>query len=360
MLTNLPTTQDPRSSSVQLPAPFDRLVANQTLTESQAHAVITALAERSQPSHIVAPSGPHTLRTGLAGRLAEIGAYLGAALVLAAGIVVVAQQWAEMSYAVRVSVMGGTAAALTLAAGGVVVFAHGRAWDDIRNGDTLRRLSGTLFSLGAAAAFGTVMVAMLSGQDVVTESEASQAFIVAGLTAMAILVIARLRADTPLGELGLFAASVAVTVGAIQLWFTDETVVIQWTVLTLGLAWALAATFTQLMRYRVLVTCLGLFLAFFGSATIAEEAWSQRLALVALIVIALAVYLTRPQWPYIAAATVAAVVLTVTWVGEAVGAAMALLAAGLVVLVLAGGALLWHARRRADDDVLTRQSRTPG
>jgi hypothetical protein len=115
--------------------------------------------------------------------------------------------------------------------------------------------------------------------------------------------------------------------------------------LSIGLAWALVGTFTSLMRTEILVTCLGLLLALFASATIAEEAWSQRLALATLIVVSLAVYLARPLWPYIATATVAAVVLTVTWVGEAVGPAMALLAAGLVFLVLAGAALMLHRRR---------------
>ena len=41
---------------------------------------------------------PKAPRVGIAARLAEIGAYLGAALMVAAGIVVVAQQWADMSY----------------------------------------------------------------------------------------------------------------------------------------------------------------------------------------------------------------------------------------------------------------------
>jgi len=348
MLTNVHMSPDRLTvPNEPLPPPFDSLVSDQTLTEVQARAVLTALAGQQIPSPGVPPV-PRAPRTGVAGRLAEIGAYLGAALVVAAGIVVVAQQWADMSYAVRVSVMAGTTLALLLAAGGPVVFLRGRPWDDVPNGDALRRLSGTLFSLGAGAAFGTVLVAMLSGQEQVTESESSQACIIAGLAAFAVLVVARLRADTPLGEVGLIAASVSVAAGAIQLWFTDQSVVIQWTLLGLGLAWALVATFTSLLRHHTLVTSLGLLVALFGAATVAEDAWSQRLALATLITVALAIYLMRPTWPYITVATIAAVVLTVTWVGEAVGVAVALLAAGLVILLLAGGALLLHLRRRPE------------
>lgn len=348
MLTHMTSNSGQLSPGEPLPPPFDGLVADGTLTELQASAVLSALARAKPAMPQARPAAPTQPRTGIAGRLAEIGAYLGAALVVAAGIVIVAQEWADMSYAARVSVMAGTTLALLVAAAGLVVFLGGRAWDDVPNGDALRRLSGTLFSLGAGAAFGAVMVAMLSGQDQVTDAEASRAIIVAGLVASAILVLALLRADTPLCELGLVAASVAVTAGMMQLWFTDETLVIQWTLLALGLSWALLATFTSVLRHHTLVTALGLLLALFAAATIAEEVWSHRLALATLIVVSLAVYLTRPTWPYISVATVAAVVLTVTWVGEAVGAAMALLASGLVILVLAGGALSLHLRRRPE------------
>jgi hypothetical protein len=195
------------------------------------------------------------------------------------------------------------------------------------------------------------MVAMLSNNVRASDDEVALAFALGSLAAIAVLIVARLRADTPLSEFGLVAASVSGTMALVQLTIPDETMAIQWILLSTGLAWALVGTFTLLMRNEILVTCLGLLLALFASATIADEAWSQRLALTTLIVVALAVYLARPLWPYIATATVAAVVLTVTWVGEAVGPAMALLAAGLVFLVLAGGALMLHRRRTVGSTV---------
>jgi len=344
MLTEVNTNpQGASGPSDPLPPPFDQLVTDQTLTAEQARAVLSALAVGSgREPRLPEPEAP---RVGIAARLAEIGAYLGAALVVAAGIVVVAQQWADMSYGTRVAVMGGTTLALVLAAGVLVLMAHGRPWADVPNGDTLRRLSGTLFSFGALGAFGTVMVAMLSENARASDDEVALAFAFGSLAALLVLVVARLRADTPLGEFGLVAASVSATMALVQLTIPDETMAIQWILLGIGLTWALVGTFTLLMRNEILVTCLGLLLALFASATIAEEAWSQRLALATLIIVSLAVYLARPLWPFIATATVAAVVLTVTWVGEAVGAAMALLVAGLVFLVLAGGALMLHRRR---------------
>jgi hypothetical protein len=341
MLTNVMVTPEKSSSVPQLPPPFDRLVAEGTLTPEQATRVVAALAEASPPPTPARPT------TGLAGRLAEIGAYLGAALVVAAGIVVVAQQWVDMGYGLRIAVMSGTTLVLLGAASALVMFTDGGRWDDVPNGAGLRRLSGALFALAALAAWGTVLTALLSGQEFVSEREASIAFIAAGAAGFAVLVAARLRADTPLGELGMVAASVSIVAGMIQLWFTDRPVAIQWTLLALGLAWALVGTFTQLMRHHTLVTALGLLLALFGAATVAENEWSHRLALLTLVAVALGVYLMRPTWPYITAATLTAVVLTVVWVGDALGPALALLAAGVVVLVLAGGALWLHMRRRA-------------
>lgn len=339
-----PRKQEARRGPALLRSPFDRLVDAGTLTEVQAKAVILAIdAEQGEGRATI------RARSGLAGRIAEIGAYLGAALVTAACVVVVAQQWADMPYGTRVAVMTGTTVTLLVAAVAVIVLTRGGSWDELRNGATLRRLCGTLFVVGALASFGTALVVLLSGEAQASEERTSVAIVVAGLTASLVLVVARWRADTPLVELGLFGASMAVTAGAMQLWLTDQPAAIQWTLLAVGLAWALIGTFTGLLRYVTLVTSLGLALALLSSATVTDDSWSQRLALGTLILVTLTVYLTRPRWPYITTAATAAVVLTVTWVGEAIGAAIALLAAGVVVLVLAGGALIAHNRRRSRD-----------
>lgn len=342
MLTKTLTAElDP--SPEPFPEPFERLVTEQVLTPEQARQVLAALEERRVPE-----PAPPAARAPWAARLAEIGAYLGAALVAAAGGVVVAQQWGDMSYAMRVGVLGVTAVVFVAAAVGVVLFRGSRSWDDLRNGDTLRRLSGTLFTLGAGATFGTVMVAMLSEQDSVTSFEAGRAAFIAAGTAFGVLVVSRLLADSALTELALFGAMVGMVAGVLAMTTGDSDSsarVMQWTLLAVGLAWALVATYTGVLRNRTLGSALGLALALFGAATVAENPWSHRVALVVLVAVTLAVYLTRPSWPYITAAIVAAVILTVTWVGETVGAALALLSAGVVVLVLAGGALYLHLHR---------------
>jgi hypothetical protein len=341
MMTETHTVETKPSS--ELPEPFRRLVAEQVLSPEQARLVLDAL-ERERPS----PDAATPARAPWAARFAEIGAYLGAALVAAAGGVVVAQQWTDMSYALRVGVLGVTALVLVAAATGLVLLKGSRAWDDLRNGDTLRRLASTLFTLGAGAVFGTVMVAMLSEQAVVTEFEGGRATLIAAGAAFGVLVVARLRAASALAELALFATMVGMVAGLLAMATEDSessAKVMQWTLLTAGLAWALVATYTTLLKNRVLGTALGLALALFGAATVSEDPWSHRVALLVLVAVTLTVYLTRPSWPYITVAIIASVVLTVTWVGEEVGAALALLSAGVVVLVLAGGALYLHLQR---------------
>lgn len=348
MLTKTLTAPlDPYPDS--FPEPFQRLVSEHVLTPEQAHLVLDALKQESPPPPVPARAAP--ARTPWAARFAEIGAYLGAALVAAAGGVVVAQQWGDMTYALRVGVLGVTTLVLVLAAMGVVMFRGSRAWDDIPNGDTVRRLAGTLFTLGAGSAFGTVMVAMLSEQEAVSEFEAGRASLIAAGTAFAILVVARLLAVSALAELALFGAMVGMVAGVLAMTTQDDEYsaqVMQWTLLVTGLTWALVATYTHVLRNRTLATALGLALALFGAATIADTPWSHRIALLTLVAVTLTVYLMRPSWPYITAAIVASVVLTVTWVGEAVGPALALLSAGVVVLVLAGGALYLHLRRHEE------------
>jgi hypothetical protein len=332
----------PHVDAVPLPAPVARLVAEHVVDEVQARAVLDALGSGGASAEQATATEP---TRSLTARLAEIGAYLGAGLVVAAGIVVVAQQWTDMSYGVRVGVMAGVALVLLLAAAGLVRFRSDRAWHAIDNGDTLRRLSGALFAFGALASYGTVMVALLSEQAAVTDVEAGRASILGALVALAILFVARWQADTPLGEIAVFGFSTTAYVGVIQVSANDRTVIIQWSLLALGVAWAMVGTFTTVMRHQVLITSLGLLEAFFAAATISEVAWSHRLALAVLIALSLSVYLIRPSWPYITTATLAAVVLTVTWVGEAVGPAVALLAAGLVLLLVAGGVLVLRRRR---------------
>lgn len=341
MKTDVLTTE-PTPLPEHFPEPFEHLVTDHVLSPEQARVVLAALAEEQ-------PVAPPPTRAPWAARFAEIGAYLGAALVAAAGAVVVGQQWAEMSYALRVGVLGMTTLVLVAAALGVIWVRGTRAWQDVPNGDTLRRLAGTLFTLGAASAFGTVMAAMLSEQEYVSEFEAGRATLIGASTAFAILVVARLLAVSALGELALFGAMVGMVAGVLAMTTEDSDYsanVMQWTLLAAGLTWALVATYTRLLRNRTLGAALGLALALFGAATIAESPWSHRLASLTLVTVALAVYLTRPSWPWITAAIIAAVVLTVTWVGEAVGAALALLAAGVVVLILAGGALYLHLHRK--------------
>ena len=254
----------------------------------------------------------------------------------AAGGVVVAQQWADMSYAARVGVLGVTALVLVRGrSSGVVLFRGSRSWDDLRNGDTLRRLAGTLFTFGAGATFSTVMVAMLSEQAAVSEFEAGRATVIAAAAAFASSWRSRLLADSALSELALFGAMVGMVAGVLAMTTEDSEYsarAMQWTLLAAGLAWALVATYTRILRNQTLGTALGLALALFGAATVSENPWSHRVALLVMVAVTLAVYLTRPSWPYITAAIVAAVILTVTWVGETVGAALALLSAGVVVL----------------------------
>lgn len=326
----------------QLPQRVEQLVADEVLTVEQAQRVLAAIDYEPRTGAPAAPPRPWMTR------LAEVGAYLGAALMVAAGGVVVAQNWDEMSYALRVGVLGATTVLLVLGALVIVGVRGNRPWAEVANGGTVRRLCGTLFSFGGAVAFATVMVALLSEQVPVDEFDVGRATLLAGAVAFGVLLVGRWQAPTALGEIGLFGATVAMVMGIVTMSGADDrasAVALQWVMVSVGLAWAIASDFTHLLRHSTLGSALGLTLAVIGAATHTGVTWSDRLALLAVVAVSLAIYLTHPRWPWIAAAIVTAVILTVVWVGDAVGVALALLTSGVLVLVLAGGALYLRMRR---------------
>ena len=105
---------------------------------------------------------------------------------IAAAVVLVAQNWGSMSLGVQIAVLGVTA----LVAGGVaLVVAHGAG-----PGSARRRLAGVLFVGAAVSAAGTT--ALLVGED--TDYTGIAAFAVA----LAVMVGAHLVASSTITELG--------------------------------------------------------------------------------------------------------------------------------------------------------------
>jgi hypothetical protein len=340
-------TLPPLTENEGLDLALRRLVLSGTLTNEQARAVHEAYVDEVGPPPPAAePSGR---QRSWASRLAEIGGYLGAALMAAAGAVAIGNNWEEISRTGHIALMV-VLASLLVAAGLVLVGVRRRA--AVRSGaeeSILRRLASTLLTLGAAAAGGAVMVAMLPttgpASESVTSSEVGRALLIAAVVAGGILVLARALAPSAFAELALFGAILAASTGICLVGDVDSFNLWATVFFVVGLGWALLATFSKVVTVPTLTASLALFTAFY--AGVVGEGWVRNTLLGTLVGVGILVYLIRPSWPYVAAAMLAAVTLTVIVLGDAFGAALALLAAGLVLLLFAGAVLLVQNRRKA-------------
>jgi hypothetical protein len=234
----------------------------------------------------------------------------------------------------------------------VVVFARrARSQSTPTEQSVLRRLASTLLTLGAAATAGGVIVAMLPahfGNTDVGITDVGRALVVASLISATLLVLARVVAPSALEGMALYAALLATSGGVLLIIEPDTDTPAKFVFFVVGVGWALLATFTGAITVPTLATTLGLATAFFA-ANIGPEAGSRQVFLAVLVAIGVGVYLARPSWPYVVVAMLSAVTLTVSVLGPAFGPALALLAAGFVLVVFAGAVLLYQRRRRDPD-----------
>jgi hypothetical protein len=327
-----------------------RLVLRGTLTNDQARSVHEAYLDEVGPPRVATPERHGLAARGWASKLAELGGYLGAALMAAAGAVVIGQQWSDMSRVGQVTLLLGLALAFVAVGGAIAALSHRREAKSTQTVQSMmRRLCSTLLTLGAAAAAGGVVVALLPatwpGTDV-TASEVGRALLAAAVAAAAVLLIARIVAPSALAEAALYGAVLGASGSVLLLMGADTETPPKTVFFMVGVGWAVLATFSHVVTVPSLAAALGLVTAFYA-AIVGEEAWSRNTFLGILVAVGIAVYLARPSWPYIAAAMLSAVALTVSVLGDRFGPALALLAAGFVLLAFAGAVLLVQRRRGA-------------
>jgi hypothetical protein len=262
--------------------------------------------------------------------------------VIAAAVVLVAQNWESMSLGVQIASLGVTA----LVAGGVaLVVAHGAG-----PGSARRRLAGVLFVGAAASAAGTT--ALLIGD---TEYAGVAAFTVA----LAVMVGGHLVASSTITELGMFVAGfglVQTAIGAFrpeplsdsydELGTYDRYA--QLAVTAFGVLWALVVS--RRLVHRELAVFVGMAVALMSALPIVGDSASRAVAMVVMALLAALGFwrfLIEGYWPWLAAA-IASVTAFVFWaVGGADRPALAILVAGLVMLGSSALGMLAARRRRA-------------
>jgi hypothetical protein len=283
-------------------------------------------------------------------KLVEVVAYLGAALVLAAGFLFVLRSWDDLGDVGQVSFLAAVTLVLAVT-GGLTVPSRGTAGGvDVR-----RRLSGTLLTASALLAGVTVNVAM----EVFTDAAFADVYwpgVAAGAVLVAGAAAAYRFSSTAVGLVGMVggALDVAANLGSgLAPSGDDEAIGVGIAVFTVGAAWVLLTELGLFDQRRIartlgsVVVVLGAQITSFTGGT----SWLGYLMSAAVAGVGVWLYLTRQDWPYLAAA-VTAVTLVVPeavsdWTEGSLGVVGGVLLAGVTLLVasLAG----YRLRREKTD-----------
>lgn len=268
-------------------------------------------------------------------KLVEVVAYLGAALVLAAGFLFVIRSWDDLGDVGQVSFLA--AVTLVLGAAGAFTVAAQRA---VAGSDVRRRLSGTLLTGSALFAAVTVNVAI----EVFTDATFSDVYwpgVAAGVVMAAGSAVAYRFSSTAVGLVGMVggALDVAANLGSgLAPSGDDEAIGVGIAVFTVGAAWTVL-TELGLFDQRTIARTLGAAVLVIGSqiTSFTDVAWLGYLLSVTVVAVGVWLYLTRQDWPYLAAAVIAVTLVVPEavsdWTEGSLGAVGGVLVAGITLLL---------------------------
>ncbi len=269
-------------------------------------------------------------------KLVEVVAYLGAALVAAAGLLLLMQQWDDLGETGRVIALA--VVTVVLAVAGVIAggFVGGRAGapaaDDVR-----RRLSGTLLTAAAGGAGLTVGYWLDLWLDPDWQDLYWPAVVGGAILAIGAAVV-YLLAPTALGQLAILGGVITVVSVLTDQIGDNEGIWIGTELLVIGLIW-LAMAEARWFRELTIARALGVAVTLFGAqfpVIAGEAAWYGYLLTAGVVVLGVLLYLGRTGWPYLAAAVVGITLVVPEavsdWTGGSLGVVGGVLLAGVTLL----------------------------
>jgi hypothetical protein len=277
-----------------------------------------------------------TATASLRKRLAELAGYVGAAFVVSAAAIFVFSQWDDLSRSQQVVLLG--AIAVLLAAAGLaigLVTPGGIA--EVRRGEepVRRRLSGVLLTGASGSSASAVGLWM----DQAVPNHETQVGLAGFGTLTLLSLLGYVVAPTLVGQLAVAVGAVAlvsVVVDELQ----GDSVAAGVSILGVGVLWLLATErclWREVASARVIgcgLVLVGAQIPVFGSE---ETRWVAYVATALVAAAALAVYVARPAWPYLAAGVIAVTLVVpevlIDWTDNALGPAGGLLTVGVTLLV---------------------------
>ena len=312
---------------------LDRLVADAVLTREQAEAVVAAVA-RDAPARRISP-------------VAEIVGYVGGVLAAVAAPTVASTFWSRLNPTVQIGLL--VATAVLLWGAGLAVWRRSRDDED----PAACRLVAALWLLSTAA---TAAAAWNLVDEILGLAEGPGTLLIGLIVTAHAAVAWRLRPSGP-QQIALFAGVLTTLAGVLILLDAPDPAV-PLTYWALGLGWA-GLAWVDVLRPRRLGAGLGAVTSVFGAEglTFSSDTWGILLVLATVAVLFAAAALARePVFTAVASLTLAVALPQAlgTWFPGSLGAPLAVLIAGLVLL---GGALatLRTSRGRDPERVVAEQ-----
>lgn len=319
---------------------MDALISEQLLDPAvrERSLGVVAAALAGTPETVAAsdarPEAPPTRRT--LPRLVEVVAYVGGALVLAAGALFLAQEWGGLGYLTRVTMLAVVMIVLGLAG---VVSARGATGNaSLREptNDSRRRLAGTL--LTGAALTAAFLAGLVADHHVhVNLQEIYWPVVAGGAVGVVVCAVGYRLAPTALGVLGMLGGLVTVVLDLVS--GVDDYWLLGVALFFTGVLW-LGLAEAGVFRESTVARAAGVATALLGAQMPVMEAthpWVGYLLTLIVVIVGLGVYLRTTAWPYLAGA-VAAVTLVVPemvsdWTEGSLGAIGAVLVTGVTLLI---------------------------
>lgn len=319
----------------------DALIANNLLDpvtrDESLEVVVGVLAAPEGSSDSRAAAVP--VRRSLP-QLVEVVAYLGGALVLAAGGLFLLQQWDDLGFGARVALLVVVTVVLAVAGGVSAQVPTGGPSLGDESQDARRRLAGALLTGSALAAAFLVGYVVDELMDTGSPEVYWPAVVGAGAGVLVAAIGYRL-APSAVGVVGLMGGITTVagnlvsgidTVGS-----EGDTVGVVF--LLVGVAW-LVLTELGLFREVTIARTLGVGVALFGAqlpAIDGTHAWLGYALTGLVAVVGIAIYLGKVAWPYLAVAVIAVTLVVPEavsdWTEGSLGAVGGVLVAGVTLLV---------------------------
>jgi hypothetical protein len=350
MVSPAPPTQS--ITREQLRSALDRLQTAGAWSPEQSSALLDELDRGTAPA--AGPTTPTPVAAPLSSRLAEAAAYAGAALVGAAGAVLVGQRWEDLGRPGRVAILAGITVVLAAVGAAVAsVRPRGRQVLLAPAQAVRRRLASTSLTIAAGTAAGTAGVLATSHE-----------LLVVALTAVVAVAAAQWVAPSAVSEAAALGAVCLLAVAVLDETVPDqEPTAVTAMVVTfagVGLGWA-ALSRTPVLTVPTLGLSLGLVVALYAgtAGAFSEVQPGSAVAVGVLAVLAvggLAYYVRTSAWPAAVAGVLALAVLVLKFSSDSLSPVLAVFLTGLVLLGV-GAVLLIRRRARVPQKSVSRARR---